>query len=166
MPDKLIPGEKKTPVYKRSGFKLKSGNNMKGSSFKMMGSSSPAKLREVYINGELVAEGGGKGPEAVAAGKKAEEERAAAKATPTPTTGVVDSGMSPSEKKNARIRELEAENLATEETANQKVTYTGQDAHDRIDASDMSHSEKVEEHNKVDKGGTLHGFGERGAGVY
>ena len=39
MPDKLIPGEKKTPVYKRSGFKLKSGNNMAGSSFKMMGSS-------------------------------------------------------------------------------------------------------------------------------
>ena len=27
----------------RSGFKLKSGNNTKGSSFKMMGSSSPAK---------------------------------------------------------------------------------------------------------------------------
>jgi len=27
MPDKLIPGEKKTPVYKKSGFKMK-GNPM------------------------------------------------------------------------------------------------------------------------------------------
>ena len=32
-------GSRKTALYKRSGFKLRSGNNMKGSSFKYMGSS-------------------------------------------------------------------------------------------------------------------------------
>ena len=55
----------------RSGFKLKSGNNMKGSSFKMMG-SSPAKRAEVYADGELVTEGHGKGKKAVEAGIKLE----------------------------------------------------------------------------------------------
>ena len=40
MPGKLIPGEEKTPVYKKSGpFKLRSGNT---TPFKQMG-SSPAK---------------------------------------------------------------------------------------------------------------------------
>jgi len=53
------------PVMKRSGFKLKSGNSMKGSSFKMMGSSSPAKLTDVEttdpVTGEITNLGKGSG---------------------------------------------------------------------------------------------------------
>ena len=56
----------------RSGFKLKSGNKMTGSSFKMMGSSSPAKRAEVYADGVLVEAGGGTGTEAVEHGIKLE----------------------------------------------------------------------------------------------
>ena len=52
----------------RTPFKLKSGNNIK-SAFKMMGSSSPAKLREVYVDDVLVeGENYGKGEGAVEKG--------------------------------------------------------------------------------------------------
>ena len=50
MPDKLIPGEKKTPVYKKSGFKLKSGNSPL---FKHVGSSPLAKVIDPVTSADV-----------------------------------------------------------------------------------------------------------------
>ena len=51
MPGKLIPGEEKTPVYKKSGpFTLRSGNKSP-LAYKLMG-SSPAKHIVPYVVGE------------------------------------------------------------------------------------------------------------------
>ena len=52
MPGKLIPGEEKTPVYKKSGpFTLRSGNKSP-LAYKLMG-SSPAKHDVTDNKGEL-----------------------------------------------------------------------------------------------------------------
>ena len=62
MPSKLIPGEKKTPVYKKSStFKMRSGNT---TPFKQMGSSPVKDIKDAS------SYGGDTHPSTIALGKR------------------------------------------------------------------------------------------------
>ena len=99
----------------RTPFKLKSGNNIKGSAFKAMG-SSPAKRADVFIDEENIGTGD------VTKEKVAEQKainEALIKADKT-------SDVSPKGK------------VVEKKT----ISYTGQDAVDAVLASDMTPQEK------------------------
>ena len=97
--------------------------------------TSPAKRADVIINDENV----GTGDEAYALGRMAEAKKSQAWAKGTAGT------------EKERQSEKEKEVLETRQT---KISYTGDDAHKRINDSDLSSAEKRDEHAKVRGGGS------------